>query len=331
MRVAILDDYTDTLRTLPCFARLAGHEVTVHTDHTDDQDELAARLAGTEALVLIRERTAIRGPLLERLSSLRLVSQRSVWPHLDLDACTRLGIVVSSDLHAGTPSYATAELTWALVLAGSRRLVEQSRSLAEGRWQTAVGRTLRGRTLGVLGYGRIGEVVAGYGRAFGMELLAYGGEGSRARAADDGVAVAPTQRALFERADVLTVHVRLVDATRGLVTASDLAAMRADALFVNTSRAGLVEPGALAAALRAGRPGGCAVDVFEGEPLFGSTDELVGLPGAVCTPHLGYVTEEELELQFDEVFAQVQAFAAGAPTNVVNPEVLASPALRHPG
>jgi D-3-phosphoglycerate dehydrogenase / 2-oxoglutarate reductase len=328
VRVAVLDDYTDTVRSLPCATRLTDHEVSVYTDHTDDPDELAARLAGIEALCLFRERTAIRAELLERLDALRLVSLRSVYPHVDVDACTRLGVVVSSDLHPATPSVATAELTWALVLAGSRRLVEQATALAEGRWQTAVGRTLQGRTLGILGYGRIGQVVAGYGRAFGMGVLAFGGDASRARASQDGVELADSKRSLFERADVLSVHVRLVDATRGIVTRADLDAMAPDALFVNTSRAGLVEPGALASALRAGRPGGCAVDVFEHEPLFGSTDELVGLPGAVCTPHVGFVTAEELEVQFDEVFAQVQAFAAGTPTNVVNPEVLSSPSLR---
>ncbi|HLK45882.1 MAG TPA: NAD(P)-dependent oxidoreductase, partial [Acidimicrobiales bacterium] len=234
----------------------------------------------------------------------------------------------SSDLHPGTPSYATAELTWALILASERRVPEQVASLRDGRWQTAVGRTVRGLTLGVLGYGRIGAVVASYGRAFGMELLAFGGPGSLERAERDGVETAASQGELFERADVLTVHVRLVAATRGLVTESDLARMGADALFVNTSRAGLVAPGALAAALRRGRPGRVAVDVFEDEPLFGRTDELATLPGALCTPHLGYVTTEEWELQFSTVFDQVNAYAAGSPVHVVNPEVLASPALR---
>lgn len=322
MRVSILDDYCDTLRTLRCFAQLAGHDVEVFTDHTDDVDELSRRLARTEALVLIRERTAIRGDLLERLDALRLISQRSVYPHIDLEACTRLGIVVSSDLHPGTPSYATAELTWALILAAARKLPSQVASLREGRWQTEVGHTLRGKLLGVYGFGRIGSVVAGYARAFGMDVLAFGSEGSKQRAEADGVAFATSKHELFARSDVVSVHLRLVEATRSIVTASELAAMQPSALFVNTSRAGLVEPGALTAALRAGRPGGAAVDVYEREPLFGETDELVAIDGTLCTPHLGYVTTEEWELQFDEVFAQVVAFAGGQPRNVVNPEVL---------
>jgi D-3-phosphoglycerate dehydrogenase / 2-oxoglutarate reductase len=328
VRVAILDDYCDTLRALPSFELLGGHDVTVWTDHLDDTDVLATRLTGVEALVLIRERTAIRAELLERLGALRLISQRSVFPHIDVAACTRLGVVVSSDLHPGTPSYATAELTWALVLASTRRLPSQIRSLKEGHWQTEIGTTLRGSTLGVFGYGRLGAVVAGYARAFGMRVVAWGGEGSLTRAARDGVEVAPSKAWLFEHADVLTLHVRLVDATRGIVTRDDLARMAPGALFVNTSRAGLVEPGALADALRAGRPGRAAVDVFDHEPLFGRTDELATLDAAVCTPHLGYVTLEEWDQQFADVFNQITAYASGAPTNVINPEVLSSPALR---
>ncbi len=328
MRVTILDDYCDTLRTLPCFGELDGQEVTVWTDHTDDVDVLAERLARTEALVLIRERTPVRAELLERLPALELISQRSVYPHIDVDACTRLGVTVSSDLHPGTPSYATAELTWALVLASARHLESQFASLRGGGWQTEVGTTLHGRTLAILGYGRIGAVVAGYGRAFGMRVVAWGGEGSRERARRDGVEVAVDRSSLFEEADVLSVHVRLLPSTRGAVTRADLARMRPDALFVNTSRAGLVEPGALADALRAGRPGRAAVDVFDDEPLFDRSDELVGLEGALCTPHLGYVTTDEWDLQFKDVFAQITAFAAGTPTNVVNPEVLTSPSRR---
>ena len=214
------------------------------------------------------------------------------------------------------------------MLASARRLDSQVASLREGRWQTEVGTTLHGKTLGILGYGRIGAVVAGYGRAFGMHVVAWGGEGSKERAGRDGVEVAGSRASLFEEADVLSVHVRLLPATRGTVTRADLARMRPDALFVNTSRAALVEPGALADALRAGRPGRAAVDVFDDEPLFGGTDELVGLEGALCTPHLGYVTTDEWELQFREVFGQITAFAAGTPTNVVNPEVLTSPSRR---
>ena len=323
MRVAILDDYFDTLRTLPCFDRLAGHQVTVWTDHVADLDALADRLQDCEALVLIRERTQIRGELLERLPDLRLISQRSVYPHIDVDACTRLGIVVSSDLHAGSPSVATAELTWALVLAAMRRLPEQVASLKAGTWQAGVGRTLLGQSLGIFGYGRIGKVVAGYGRAFGMDVVVWAREESRAQAAADGLAVADSKASFFASCDVITLHMRLVDATRGIVTAADLGAMKPTGLIVNTSRAGLIEPGALVAALRAGRPGMAAVDVYEREPLVDTDDPLLAMDNVVGTPHIGYVTREEWEIQFADVFDQINAFAAGTPTNVVNPDVLA--------
>jgi D-3-phosphoglycerate dehydrogenase len=323
MRVAILDDYFDTLRTLDCFERLNGHEVTVFTDHVEDLDRLAARLHNSEALVLIRERTAIRGPLLERLPNLRLISQRSVYPHIDVDACTRLGIVVSSDLHAGSPSYATAELTWALVLAAMRQIPQQVASLKAGTWQAGVGQTLMGKTLGIYGYGRIGKVVAGYGRAFGMDVVVWASEASRARAEADGVAVAASKDAFLEGCDIVSLHMRLVEATRGIVTANDLSRMRPTALLVNTSRAGLIEPGALVAALRSGRPGMAAVDVYEDEPLRDTTHPLLDMDDVVCTPHIGYVTRDEWEIQFADVFDQILAYDAGAPINVVNPEVLA--------
>ena len=322
MRVTILDDYFDTLRTLDCFATLADHEVTVWNDHTDDPDELVRRLEATEALVLIRERTPIRSTLLERLPQLRLISQRSVYPHIDVDAATRLGIVVSSDLHPGSPSFATAELTWGLVIAAMRRIPQQMGSLRSGHWQDGVGHSLGGKTLGVFGYGRIGEVVAGYGDAFGMRVVVWAGERSRERAAAAGREVAAGKEALFEGCDVVSVHLRLVEATRGVVTEEDLVRMGPNSLFVNTSRAGLVVPGALVAALRRGRPGMAAVDVFDDEPLLDTSDPLLAMDNVVCTPHIGYVTRDEWELQFD-VFDQINAFAGGAPTNVVNPEVLA--------
>jgi D-3-phosphoglycerate dehydrogenase len=327
MRVAILDDWFDTLRRLPSFARLAGHDVTVWNDHLDDADALATRLADTEVLVLIRERTAIGAPLLERLPQLRLISQRSVYPHIDVDACTRLGIVVSSDLHSDTPSYAAAELTWALVLAAARRVPQQMASLRRGEWQESVGRTLRGATLGIHGYGRIGRVVAGYGRAFGMHVTVWARSASRDAARADGYDVAPSKETFYATCDVVSLHMRLVDATRGIVTRADLARMQPDAILVNTSRAGLIEPGALLAALRAGRPGAAAVDVFEHEPLRDPADALLTLDDVVATPHIGYVTREEWDLQFADVYDQINAFAAGTPTNVVNPDVLSN--MRH--
>ena len=322
MKISILDDYHDTLRTLPCYARLAGHDVTIWTDHSDDVDVLADRLRDTEALVLIRERTAIRAPLLERLDKLRLISQRSVYPHIDLDACTRRGVIVSSNLHAGTPSYAAAELTWALVMAATRQLPQQVTSLRADKWQYGVGDGLRGKTLGIFGYGRIGAVVAGYGKAFGMNVLVWAREASRQRARDDGHAIAADQLGLFAASDVLSLHLRLVSATRGIVTAADLAAMKPTAVLVNTSRAGLIAPGALVAALHAGRPGNAAVDVFEDEPVLDPGHPLLAFPQVVATPHIGYVTRDEYELQFSDIFDQIVAYAAGAPTNVVNPDVL---------
>jgi D-3-phosphoglycerate dehydrogenase len=323
MKISILDDYVDTVRTLACFEKLAGHDVTVWNDHTQDTDELAARLRETDVLVLIRERTDIGAALLDRLPRLQLISQRSVFPHIDVAACTRLGIVVSSDLHQGSPSTATAELTWGLVLAGMRRIPQQVASLRAGRWQDGVGHSLQGQTLGIYGYGRIGAVVAGYGRAFGMRVLVWSGARSRDRARADGVEVARRREALFEESDVLTLHLRLVDDTRGIVTRADLARMQPSALLVNTSRAGLIEPGALMAALVAGRPGMAALDVFESEPLLDPDHPLWRLDNVVCTPHIGYVTVEEWEIQFGDIFDQITAFAAGAPVNVVNPEVLA--------
>jgi D-3-phosphoglycerate dehydrogenase len=322
VKIAILDDYHDTLRTLPCFEKLAGHEVTVWTDHVDDLEVLAERLHDAEAIVLIRERTAIRAPLLERLPNLRLISQRSAYPHIDVDVCTRLGVVVSSNLHGGTPSYAAAELTWALVLAAMRQIPQQVASLRAGRWQSGVGYTLRGKTLGIYGYGRIGSTVAGYGRSFGMDVLVWAREESLERARADGYGAASSKESFFAACDVLSLHMRLVDVTRGIVTADDLARMKPSALFVNTSRAGLVEPGALVASLRAGRPGMAAVDVYDEEPLVDPSDPLLTMENVVCTPHIGYVTSDEYELQFADVFDQINAYAAGTPTNVVNPQVL---------
>jgi D-3-phosphoglycerate dehydrogenase len=330
MKIAILDDYFDTLRTLPCFARLAGHEVTVFTDHVQDIDALAARLADQDALVLIRERTKITGALLDRLPRLRLISQRSVYPHVDVPACTRNGVVLSSDQHPGTPSYAAAELTWALVLAAARDIPRQAEALRAGRWQMGVGQTLRGKTLGVFGYGRIGRAVAGYGTAFGMNVLVWSSAATRDRAREEGMTVATSKDAFFAESDVLSLHLRLVPATRGIVTADDLARMKPSAILVNTSRAPLIEPGALVAALQAGRPGQAAVDVFEEEPLTDPTHPLLTLPNAICTPHIGYVSRDEYEIQFADVFDQIVAFAAGAPINVINPEVLPPALARGP-
>jgi len=322
MKISILDDYHDSVRTLACFGKLAGHEVTIFNDHVQDVDILAQRLRDTEALVLIRERTQIRAPLLERLPRLRLISQRSVYPHIDIDACTRLGVIVSSGQHAGTPSYATAELTFALILAAMRKIPQQMASLQAGRWQIGIGTTLRDKTLGIYGYGRIGRVVAGYGNAFGMRVSVWAREASLARAQADGYEAARSKEAFLETCDVVSLHMRLIDATRGIVTGADLARMKPTALLVNTSRAGLIEPGALVNALRAGRPGMAAVDVFESEPVVDKTHPLLTMDNVVCTPHIGYVSRDEYEIQFADIFDQIAAYAAGTPINVVNPDVL---------
>lgn len=322
MKVSVLDDWFDTVRTLACFAKLASHDVTIWNDHVQDMDVLAHRLRDTEALVLIRERTQIRTPLLERLSNLKLISQRSVYPHIDVDTCTRRGVIVSSSQHADTPSYATAELTWGLILAAMRQIPLQMASLKAGRWQCGVGTSLGGKTLGVYGYGRIGKVVAGYGRAFNMDVLVWAREATLPRARADGYETAQSKDAFFERCDVISLHMRSVPATRGIVTAADLARMQPTALLVNTSRAALIEPDALVAALRAGRPGMAAVDVFENEPLRDTDHALLNMPNVVCTPHIGYVSRDEYEIQFTDIFDQINAYSAGSPINVVNPEVM---------
>ena len=317
MKVTILDDYFDTLRTLPSFAKLAGHEVEVWNDHVQATDLLVDRLKDTEVLVLIRERTEIRAPLLERLDRLKLISQRSVYPHIDIDACTRRGVIVSSDQHPGTPSYAAAELTWGLILAAMRQIPQQMRSLRAGHWQIGVGNTLRGKTLGIHGYGRIGSVVAGYGKAFGMKVLVWARDASRQRARTDGYATASSQVAFYEECDIVSLHMRLVAETRRLVTAADLSRMKPTALLVNTSRAQLIEPNALVRALQAGRPAMAAVDVYEQEPLRETADPLLRLDNVVCTPHIGYVTRDEYEIQFSDVFDQILAYGEGRPINVV--------------
>jgi D-3-phosphoglycerate dehydrogenase / 2-oxoglutarate reductase len=324
MKISILDDYHDTLRTLPCFGKLAGHDVAIWNDHVQDVDTLAARLKDTEALVLIRERTQIRAPLIERLPKLKLISQRSVYPHIDVAACTRAGVIVSSYQHPGTPSYAAAELTWGLIIAAMRRIPQQMNALRSGKWQIGVGDSLREKTLGIFGYGRIGGAVAGYGKAFGMRVIIWAREESLERARAEGYATARSKREFFAECDVVSLHMRLVDATRRIVTAADLACMKPSALLVNTSRAPLIEANALVDALRAGRPGMAAVDVFEEEPLRDVQHPLLTMDNVVCTPHIGYVTRDEYETQFSDVFDQIIAYAAGHPTNVVNPEALRS-------
>ena len=324
MKIAILDDYFDSVRALDCFAKVASCDVTVWNDHTQSVDVLAERLAETEVLVLIRERTRIEAALLERLPKLRLISQRGVYPHIDIEACTRLGVIVSSSQQTGRPSSATAELTWALILASARRLPQQVAALKSGVWQAGLGVTVQGKTLGLYGYGRIARAVAGYGKAFGMKVQVWARETSRDRAAAEGHEVAPSKAAFFETSDFLSLQMRLVDATRGIVTVEDLGRMKPSATLVNTSRADLIAPGALEFALAGGRPGFAAVDVYEHEPVVGGDHPLLAFDNVICTPHIGYVTADEWERQFSDIFDQVTAYAAGKPIHVVNPDVLAT-------
>lgn len=323
MRVHILDDWFDTLRGLPSFAKLDGHEVTVWTDHVEDVDRLAKRLADAEALVLFRERTQVTHDLLERLPNLRLISQRGVYPHVDVTACTDHGVTFCSKIPSGgAPNHAAAELAWALILAGMRDLPGQMASVKAGRWQSGVGKTLKGRRLGLYGYGRIARLVAGYARAFGMEVTWWASEEGRARAQAEGETIAESRQAFFAESDVVSLHLRLKPATRGIITAEDLTAMQPGALLVNTSRAGLTAPGALLHALNAGRPGKAAIDVFDTEPLNDPADPLLSHPNLIATPHIGFVTEDEFDLQFADIYDQVNAFARGAPIHVINPEVV---------
>jgi len=321
MNITILDDYQDAVRGLSCFAKLAGHSVTVHRDSVSDADALVARLAEADAVVLIRERTRIPATVIARLPKLKILSQTGgAGKHIDIEACTRAGIVVCAG--TGAPD-APAELTWGLILASVRSIALEDRRLREGRWQTTLGRTLKGMTLGIYGYGKIGSLVAGYGKAFGMKVIAYGREASVKRAHAEGVKMAASRAELFSGADVLSVHLRLAPETRGIVTREDLALMKTDAVFVNTSRAELVAPGALEAALKAGAPGFAALDVFECEPVLGARHPLLKMDNVVATPHLGYVTEDNYELYFGTAFDNILAVSAGKPaTTVVNPEAL---------
>ncbi|SEJ72311.1 D-3-phosphoglycerate dehydrogenase [Pseudooceanicola nitratireducens] len=322
MKVHILDDWFDTLKTLPSYARLADHDVTVWTDHVEDPAVLADRLAEAEALVLFRERTPVTQALLSRLPNLKLISQRGVYPHVDVPACTQQGVVLSSNQSAGRPSVAAAELTFALMLASARQIPQQMQSLKAGHWQLAPGQSLSGRRLGLYGHGRIGRQVASYARAFGMQVWWWGSEAGRARAEAEGETVAPSRAAFFGESDFVSVHVRLTPQTRGLITRDDLLAMKPTASFINTSRAGLVEGGALTAALEAGRPGRLALDVFDPEPFTDTEDPMLSHPSVIATPHIGYVTEDELDHQFADIYDQINAFAEGAPIHVINPEVL---------
>ena len=327
MKIAILDDYQDAVRGLDCFQLLDGHEVKVFSNTARGLGQLAIRLAPFDALVLIRERSSFNRALLSKLPNLKLISQTGkVSGHIDVPAATELGIAIAEGI--GSPT-APAELTWALIMAAQRKIVPYAQHLQEGLWQTAsleparntLGTVLKGRTLAIWGYGKIGQLIAGYGRAFGMTILVWGSEASRAAAVAAGDTAALSREAFFEQADVLTLHLRLSDATRGLVTAEDLARMKPTSLFVNTSRAELVADGALEAALPQGRPGAAALDVFTDEPLPPGSPLLL-LPNVLATPHLGYVERDSYELYFRYALQNIVDFAQGQCTRLLNPQVL---------
>jgi D-3-phosphoglycerate dehydrogenase len=325
MRVVIPDDYQRASATLPALqAHGAGLQIEVVGGLPEDMEQRVALLRDAQALVLIRERTRIDDALLARLPQLRLVSQTGkVGAHVDVAACTAHGVAVAEGV--GSP-IAPAELTWALIMAAMRRLPDYGAALRAGRWQEVgdarLGRTLHGRTLGIWSYGKIGRLIAGYGRAFGMQVLVWGGQASCAAAQADGFQIAPSCEALFARSNVLTLHRRLVPATRHQVDAALLMTMKPEALLVNTSRAELIAPGALLAALDAGRPGQAAVDVFEHEPASARRDPLIGHPRVLAMPHLGYVEQDSYALYLGTALDNVRAFAAGTPQHIVNPEVL---------
>lgn len=320
MHIAIPDDYQDCVRHLKCFSALADHDVTVFNDTVKDIKTLAARFADAQALVLTRERTRITAELLDQLPGLQMISQTGkLAGHVDLAACTQRGVAVAEGSGTGA---ATAEMTWALILASRRHLVSETNRLRGGLWQGSLGQQLQGQRLGIWSYGRIGQQVAAYGRAFGMRVWVWGRAGSIANAVADGFERAPSRDAFFADSDVLSLHVRLNTDTVGLVGAADLARMKPSALVVNTSRAELIAPGALVQALQLGRPGFAAVDVYEDEPVLGAAHPLLRLPNALCTPHLGYVETDNYERYFGLAFAHVNHFAAGRPTGLVNPEVM---------
>ncbi len=329
MKIAILDDYQNSTPGLECYALLAGHEVTVFNHSTRGLGQLAIRLAPYDALVLIRERTVFNRALLAKLPNLKVISQTGkVAGHIDVAAATELGIAITEGV--GSPT-APAELTWALIMAAARKIVPYASNLKDGLWQTVsinpalntLGTVLKGRTLGIWGYGKIGRLVAGYGRAFGMNVLVWGGQASRDSAAVDGYQAAASRAAFFEQADVLSLHLRLHDSTRGIVSAEDLARMKPSALLVNTSRAELMQEGVLEQALQQGRPGSAALDVFASEPL-PADSPLLRIPTVLATPHLGYVEQDSYQLYFRHAFQNLVDFAAGTCDTILNPDYQAN-------
>ena len=322
MKIAVLDDYQRAFRNLACYARLKDHEVQVFHDSEKDPIKLAERLKDADAVILTQERSAFRRAIIEKLPKLKLVAQTgSHRNHLDIAACTEKGIIVAAP---GTirVGITTAELTWGLILASLRHIPHEIEQLKNGVWQTTVGTGLHGKTLGVYALGQIGSLVAQVGKAFGMKVTCWGREESRAKVLAAGYEMPATREEFFGNADVISLHIYFNDKTRGIVTASDLACMKPDALLVNTSRARLIEEGALVEALKRSRPGRAAVDVYEEEPVLNGNHPLLKMANVICTPHLGYVADTMFEGLYNTAIDSILGFAAGKPVNVLNPEVL---------
>ena len=322
MKIAVIDDYQDAFRKMKCFEKLQGHEVITYNTSEKDPVKFGQRLAGCDALVLTQQRSFLPRPFIEALpASVKLLAQTGPRvPHIDAAACTERGIIISAS--GGGNSSPTVELTWALILASVRNLPTEVNNMQAGRWQTTAGIGLQGKTLGVYAYGKIGSGVAKVGKAFGMKVICWGRDGSTAKARAEGFEVAASREAFFAESDIVTLHLPLNKDTRGLITGADLALMKPTARIVNSSRAPLIAEGALVEALKKGRPGFAAIDVYESEPVVNREHPLVSMPNVICTPHLGYVTWETYELYYGAVVGNILAYAAGAPTNVANPEVL---------
>lgn len=321
MKIAVIDDYQNAFRTLNCYPKLSGHEVIVYNDTEKEPARLAERLKDADAVVLTQQRSRFPRAVIERLPKLKLISQtgRNA-AHIDVQACTERGVVVSAG-GSGNP-VPTAELTWALILAALRHIPYEVQRLKEGHWQSTLGTAVKGKTLGIYAFGRIGSLVAHVGRAFGARVVCWGREGSTGRARQAGYEIAQNRDAFFAEADILSLHLPLNNETRGIVMREDLNRMKPSALMVNTSRAGLIAEGALVEALKGGRPGFAAVDVYEEEPVVGADHPLLKMENVTCTPHLGYVEKDTYEEYYGVVVEQIVAFAAGKPINVVNPEAL---------
>ena len=323
MKIAVIDDYQNAFRTLKSYAKLRDHEVVVFTDTETEIGKLADRLKDAEAVVLTQQRSSFPRALIERLPKLKMIGQTGrAATHVDLNACTEKGIVVSAG-GAGN-SGATAELTWGLILSALRNLPFEVKRLKEGHWQSTLGIGVNGKTLGIYAYGKIGSVVAAAGKAFGARVVCWGREGSTGRARAAGFEVARSREDFFAEGDILSLHLPLNKETQRIVTGADLGRMKPTALIVNPSRAGLIAPGALVEALKAGRPGMAAVDVYEKEPVIGADHPLLKMDNVTCTPHLGYVTREGYEEYYAVVVDDILAFAAGKPQNVLNSQALAT-------